>query len=486
MSDVIADPEKAPVDSPPVARINLAELDDKHLGRYRHPNERRALVAIAIGMAATLFALWIARPFLGNILDFLPGPIFGFLDKWLHPTRLGLVVLAVLALTAVFDAIGQWTRAWQLVAQAVEVTPTTFPQLAPVVDELRTRFDLPKTRVYVSRDAPANGYTIGVREPFAIVFSSAGVGTLTPEEFKFCLGREMGSIKLGHTRMATLLGNVNMSLPQPMSFLLKFRSVIFGTYHHAQALSCDRIGVVATRDVGPALSTLVKQNLGTVRGAKIDVKSLTPQTAALQRGASGAVLRAAMVFNAQPFAVARLAELVAWTGESGEETAAAPARPQAAAPAPASPAPTGPAPADPTTPTPASPGDTASATPPASPSTTASDSPSATTAPAPATPGSRARPRRRRLPPRLQRARAPWRRHPAIPEWLPRMLPRRRPLQHPRPSRPARAPRRRHQRRLLRVGRSASPPHDRLMRNDATREGHCDRRQRGTHCPADS
>jgi hypothetical protein len=333
MSDVISDPETAPVGSPPIAQINLAELDDKHLGQYRHPNERRALVAIAIGLAAILFALWVARPIFGNFLAFLPGPILGFLATWLHPTRLGLVLLIVLALTAVFDAIGQWTRAWQLVAQAVEVTPTTFPELAPIVDELRSRFDLPRTRVYVSRDAPPNGYTIGVREPFAIVFSSVGVGSLTPEEFKFSLGREMGSIKLGHTRMATLLGNVNMSLPQPMSFLLKFRSVIFGTYHHAQALSCDRIGVVATRDVRPALSTLVKQNLGTVRGAKIDVTSLTPQTAALQRGASGAVLRTAMVFNPQPFAVARLAELVAWTGEPAPAVTTAPAAPPPPTPA---------------------------------------------------------------------------------------------------------------------------------------------------------
>ena len=237
MSDVISDPETAPVESAPVGQIDLAQQDDKHLGEYRQPNEPRALVAIGIGLAAILFALWVARPFLGSLLDFLPGPVLGFLDKWLHLTRLGLVVLALLALTAVFDAIGQWPRAWQLVAQAVEVTPTTFPQLAPIVDDLRSRFDLPRTRVYVSRDVPPNGYTIGVRQPFAIVFSSAGVGTLTPDEFKFSLGREMGSIKLGHTRMATLLGNVNMSLPQPMSFLLKFRSVISAGQRHDECHS---------------------------------------------------------------------------------------------------------------------------------------------------------------------------------------------------------------------------------------------------------
>jgi Zn-dependent protease with chaperone function len=332
MSELILGSEKSPA-TPTTGQIDVTNLDDKNLGLYRHPNERRALLAIVVGLAAIAVVLWLARPILGNVLDFLPTPILRFLSEWLQPTRLGLVLVGLLALVALMDVFGQSTRSLQLIAQAVEVTPATFPQLAPIVDDLRTRFDLRRSRVYVSRDAPPAGYTIGVREPFAIVFSSIGVGSLTPDEFKFVLGREMGSIKLGHTRMAVVMGNVNMSLPQPFSFLLKFRSVLFGTYHHAQVLSCDRIGVVATRDVGPALSTLIKQNLGTIRGAKIDVKSLAPQTAELNRGISGAVLRASMVLNSQPFAVARLSELVAWAGAPPTPASAAPVAPPPPTPA---------------------------------------------------------------------------------------------------------------------------------------------------------
>jgi Zn-dependent protease with chaperone function len=320
-------PEPPEAIAAPAPEVDIANLDDKHLGQYRHPNERRALLAIVVGLAAIAVVIWLARPILGNVLGFLPNPILRFLSQWLDPTRLGLVLLGLLALMALMDIVGQSSRAMQLVARAVEVTPVTFPQFASIVDDLRTRFDLPRTRGYVSRDAPPNGYTIGVREPFAIVFSSIGVGSLTPAEFKFVLGCEMGSIKLGHTKMAVLLGNVNMSLPQPFSVLLKFRSVLFSTYHHAQALSCDRIGVVATRDVRPALSTLVKQNLGAVRGAKIDIKSLAPQTAELNRGVSGAVLRTSMVMNPQPFAVARLSELVAWAGEPAPTVTTTPAAP---------------------------------------------------------------------------------------------------------------------------------------------------------------
>lgn len=127
--------------------------------------------------------------------------------------------------------------------------------------------------------------------------------------------------------MATLLGNVRMQLPQPFSVLLRIRSVLFGSYQHAQKLTCDRIGVIATRDVKPALSTLVKQNLGTMRGAKVDLSSLTPQSQELRQGLGGTMLRASMVMNPQPLAVTRLFELVALAGE-----------PPPAAPAPAAPA----------------------------------------------------------------------------------------------------------------------------------------------------
>lgn len=333
MPEVQADP----LASSPVASstpgVDLAQLDDKRLWRYRHPNERRALWAIVAGLVVVLAGLWVAQRIFGNILSFIPIPIFRTIDEWLHPERLWPVLVGIVAVMWVMDVIGQSTRAWQLVAQAVEVTPTTFPQLAPIVDELRKRFDLPRTRVYVSRDAPLSGYTIGVREPFTIVFSSMGVGSLTPDEFKFLLGREMGSIKLGHTQMATLFGNVRMSLPQPFSFLLKFRTALFGSYHHGQELSCDRIGVIATRDVRPALSTLIKQNLGQVRGARIDLKSLAPQTDELRRGMSGKAFQKMMVFNAQPFAVTRLYELVKWAGEPAPAAPSAPAAPPPPTPA---------------------------------------------------------------------------------------------------------------------------------------------------------
>jgi Zn-dependent protease with chaperone function len=294
--------------------VDLAQLDDKHLSQYRHPAERWSLLAIIIGAAILLLVLWAVRPYFGNNLEFLPGPILQLIIKWTHPTRIGLVILVALFATWAFDMLGQTAKAWQLVARAVEITPSTFPDLAPIVDELRGRFDLPRTRTYVSREAPPAGYTIGVREPYAIVMSATTVGSLKPDEFRFLLGREMGHIKLRHTWAATVLGSASMHLPVPLSYLLKLRAPLFGSYQHAQELSCDRIGVVATRDVTPALSALIKQNLGSVQGSQIDIESLAPQAEALRRGLSGASLRLMHRMSAQPFAVSRLLELIEWAG----------------------------------------------------------------------------------------------------------------------------------------------------------------------------
>jgi hypothetical protein len=320
----------------PRGEVDLTELDDKRLSKYRHPAERWSILAIAIGAAILVTVLWLARPYFGDTLFFLPGPIFKLVVEWTHPHRIGLVVLVALLITWAADVIGQTAREWQLVARAVEVTPATFPPLAPIVDELRARFDLPRTRVYISREAPATGYTVGVREPYAIVMSAATVGMLTPDEFKFLIGREMGHIKLRHTWAATVLGSASMHLPEPLSYLLKVRTVLFGSYQHAQELSCDRIGVIATRDVKPALSALIKQGLGTVKGGQIDIASLAPQAEALRNGLSGTSLKLMQRMSAQPFAVSRLLELIEWAGPPAEEkpVAASPAAPaEPAAPA---------------------------------------------------------------------------------------------------------------------------------------------------------
>jgi Zn-dependent protease with chaperone function len=318
--------------------VDLAQLDDKHLGRYRHPAEWQAILAIVVGAAALLVALWFTHPIISDTLSFMPGPLFKLIVEWTHPHRVWLVVLLALIATWTCDVVGQSAREWQLVARAAEITPSTIPDHSPIVDDLRARFDLPRTRVYISREAPVVGYTVGVREPYAIVMSATTVGILTHDEFRFLVGREMGHIKLRHTWAATLLGSANMHLPDPLAYLLKARGILFGSYQHAQELSCDRIGIIATRNVEPALSALIKQSFGAIKGSQIDIASLAPQAEALRGGLSGTSLKLMQRMSAQPFVVSRMLELIEWAGPPAERPAAQ--EPDVPAADPATPPPT--------------------------------------------------------------------------------------------------------------------------------------------------
>jgi hypothetical protein len=141
----------------------------------------------------------------------------------------------------------------------------------PILEELRSRFAMPTPRVFVFKASSPNASSFGVREPYLILFASALISALTPEEFKFLLGREMGHIKLGHTRLAPLLGGGHLSSGRVAAWLEKIRNLITASYQRAQELSCDRIGVLATRNVRPAVDLAIKQGIPPPRGAQIGI-----------------------------------------------------------------------------------------------------------------------------------------------------------------------------------------------------------------------
>ena len=332
MSDPKIEPDDHQAVWSPNPQVDLAKLDDQRLRDYRHPDERQALIAIAVVFTLLLLALAIAHPQAADFLRWLPAGVARTVVEWLHPTRAGPIIILALALFTATDALGLSLKLYDLHHEAVEVNPATFPQLAPVVDELRRRFALPRTRVYASRGAPLAGTAFGVREPYAIVLSTVLLGTLTPDEFTFVLGRQMGHIKVGHTRMALIFGSGQV----PLSFRLlqQIRALLFGNYLRAQELSADRIGLLATRDLRPVLSLITKLEIGTVHGARIDLDSLTPQAVGVAHGRSAVAARIREIASTHPRLILRLLELTRWAGLPPEQPAATSAQttPAAAAP----------------------------------------------------------------------------------------------------------------------------------------------------------
>src|SRR5262249_49918452 len=138
-------------------------------------------------------------------LHWVPRGPLGLIDSLIHPGGVTSTVLGFLAIATIVDLYNHWLHRTGLLAEATEVTPTTFSGIYPLVEELRARFSLPTTRVFVHRTA-SSSYSLGLRQPHIIVMPAAWLGILTPDELRFALGHEMGHIKLGHTITAPFVG----------------------------------------------------------------------------------------------------------------------------------------------------------------------------------------------------------------------------------------------------------------------------------------
>jgi Zn-dependent protease with chaperone function len=298
--------------------VDLATLDDARLTQYRHPDERRMLLTIAGILAVITLVLALFGPelraALGGSLHWVPRPVVGAVLSVLHPERFAGVVAIFLVAMALVQLFSQWLKQSELLSEAAEVLPTTFPTHYPALEELRRRFAMPTTRVFVYKAPAPKASSFGVREPYFIVFPSAVISTLTAEEFKFVLGREMGHIKLGHTRLAPLLGGGHLSVSGVPAWLGKIRDLITASYQRAQELSGDRIGVLATRDVRLAVDRTIKQAIMPPRGAQVALTAFTDQAAEVSRGLPGLANRLRQLAQPEPDLVFRLQALTRWAG----------------------------------------------------------------------------------------------------------------------------------------------------------------------------
>ena len=194
-----------------------------------------------------------------------------------------------------------------LLKQARGVTAQGSPGLAALVDEGVTRLQTGPVQVFVAPGAP-NAYTFGLTSPRVVVLRSALLGIMDREELSFVLGHELGHVRLGHTRLNSLVGGM-AGIPSPFvaSALL---SVAFLWWNRACEYSADRAGLLVCGKVSKAISALVKLQGGT--GA--DLERTLRQIEAEDDTAVGGMLEA---LSTHPMMVRRIEALQSY-GASDE------------------------------------------------------------------------------------------------------------------------------------------------------------------------
>lgn len=268
----------------------LRKLDDRLLHDCRHPAEWPALAA----------ALAVVVALLGIAL--------------LVDEKVALVVLFIVAsfVAVVFLESLQATRA---IATAAEITPTQYPELYPLVAELRQRWAMPRTRVFI-RYWPdvSQSVAYGFHEPYVIVIDQLLVSVLDAEEMKYVIGREMAHIKFGHTRLRAFFGSDDLEMPPLLEWFSSVRDVAFSGWGRAQTLTGDRAGLIACGRPSKALSALIKSTVGPWLDVHPNIDELIAQAEELSRGWERLAGFVAFLTEWQPPLAYRLQAILEWSG----------------------------------------------------------------------------------------------------------------------------------------------------------------------------
>jgi Zn-dependent protease with chaperone function len=237
-------------------------------------------------------------------------------------TAILLVGVALLKHKAILlGVVGVWATMIFASLQAVtenmlcgaEVTATQFPAIFQIVQELSQRFQVPQTRVFVVRQFSLQTKTLGFKAPYTIVLPSMLLDLLERDQLRYVLGRAIGKIRFGHTRMAILLGGEVSTVPELFSWVARVRNLLFAGYLRAHELSADRAGILAG-GVRVAIETQVKLSLGNSQAREVRGDDLIDQAYQLTRGISRLQAGLIMLQSAEPPLIYRLEAMVVWAG----------------------------------------------------------------------------------------------------------------------------------------------------------------------------
>ncbi|GAC1387680.1 MAG: hypothetical protein NVSMB31_00400 [Vulcanimicrobiaceae bacterium] len=202
-----------------------------------------------------------------------------------------IVFLAVIAMIYVTLARGQ------LIGSSVLIDHRHFPHVFSVVEACAAKVGIPVPLVFVRDDLLVPAVALGFGEPYALVLSSHWLTHFQDDELAFIVGRELGNIAAGHTRLTSLLsanGKENALV-----------SLICGAWLRRTEYTADRFGLLCCGSVDAASRALIIATFHRF-GRDIDLAAFSRQR---DEFSGDSVLSMGEWLSAQPYATNRIARL---------------------------------------------------------------------------------------------------------------------------------------------------------------------------------
>ena len=177
----------------------------------RSPRERRVALSLLVTVPVTLAVISLAF-------------------HQITPTQVALLFVAGM----VFVSLSRG----RLLGSSIRARPEEFPDLVALVDGVARRLGVAPPQIFIRDDyfVPCNA--IGLGEPYALVISSQYLQLFGTAELAFMVGRELGHIAAGNTRLLSLINATGRSNALVAS--------LFGGWIRQTEYTADRAGLLCT------------------------------------------------------------------------------------------------------------------------------------------------------------------------------------------------------------------------------------------------
>jgi Zn-dependent protease with chaperone function/uncharacterized RDD family membrane protein YckC len=188
----------------------------------------------------------------------------------------------------------------RLLGSSIRVRREEFPQVIAVVEGAARRLGVATPQTFIRDDYLVPVNSIGLGEPYAIVISSQYLQLFNADELAFMVGREIGHIAAGNTRLLSLINASGRSNPVVTS--------LFGGWIRQTEYTADRAGLLCTSSLESAMKAIAIATFHS-SGRSVESAMMHDQRRDIE---SDVILRLGELTSNVPYAVNRVRALEAF------------------------------------------------------------------------------------------------------------------------------------------------------------------------------
>lgn len=207
----------------------------------------------------------------------------------------GLILLGVVGAVAMVKL-----KQSQLLGQGIRVTEAQLPKVHAAAETAAKRLRMGVPDVYVIQNQEINAYAMGVFGKKTVVVHSKTIECMEQDELISILGHEFSHILCGHTQWIALTSTSAFVRIPLVSMVLHF---IFLFWTRKAEYTCDRGGLIASRNLQAAMTALIKLSVGEQLFHQLDLKALLSQRKTLDRDVFS---RLSEVMSTHPYILKRI------------------------------------------------------------------------------------------------------------------------------------------------------------------------------------